>query len=370
MFPEILQETVLLFAGDVGDVTKEVALDAYDTVEQLASDQPVVRRWIPIEQIARGDRAFLKALLSDDARELLSAHLDELTVPASSLVTFNIGYVCGDKTFFHPDAATIRKYSLPRSSLRPSLTSSRQLRRIGLNTSAVAASAQTHLFLPPSDDRGLTAGERRYVAFGEANGVSERYKCRIRDPWYVTPYVKVPDVLLPVFTERPALLVNDAGFVASNSLLCGYVKAATPEALATAWFTSLTILQLELQVHALGGGVMVVVPREAGAVRLPPSARVDTEHLGQLHELLAMDKVDEAFASGDEVVLRGQVGLTAREVELIEDSAITLARWRQAVRAKGAGRASEEDIEEEQPRLEGLDHPIDERGDVQVAIGY
>jgi adenine-specific DNA-methyltransferase len=350
MFPEILQETVLLLAGDFGEVTKSVGFEAYETVEQLAAAQPVISRQVSIEQVVRGDRAFLQALLTDDARELLNSRLQELTVPASSLVTFNIGYVCGDKTFFHPDTATIKEYSLPKSSLRPSLTSSRRLRGMGLKTSALASSARTSLFLPPADEGALTPGELRYVALGAKNGVSGRYKCRIRDPWYATPYVKVPDVLLPVFTERPALLVNDAGYVASNSLLCGYVKTTTPEALATAWFTSLTLLQLELQVHALGGGVMVVVPREAGAVRLP-RARADVVHLGRLHDLLAHDRVEDAFASGDEVVLHGQVGLTAEEVGLIEDAAVTLARWRQAVRSSVAGRALREDVEEEQAAL-------------------
>jgi hypothetical protein len=329
MFPDILQEAVLLFADGFGGSTSAIELDAYETVAQLAASEPVVNRTISLDQVVNGDRAFLQALLPDEAVDLLTERLHLVTVPASELVTFNIGYVTGDKTFFHPDAATIEDHSIPPASLRASLTSSRQLRGMGVRTSALDEAAQTHLFLPTDE---LTEGERRYVAHGVQEGVDQRYKCRIRDPWYVTPYVKVPDVLLPVFTERPALLVNDARYVASNSLLCGYVKAATAEQLATAWFTSLTTLQLELQVHSLGGGVMVLVPREAGAVRLPTRVEADAEHLDRVHQLLRDDRIGEAFEAGDDRVLRDQVGLTDREIEVIEAAAATLAHWRQAVR--------------------------------------
>jgi adenine-specific DNA-methyltransferase len=328
---DIMQETVLLLAGGYGGTTSEIDFDAYETVARLAGGRPTSQSRIPIADVVRGDRAFLEALLSDDARALLRGRLGDLTAPASDLVTFNIGYVCGDKRFFHPDAATIARHSLPEASLRPALTSSRQFRGVGLRTSGAPAESFSRLFLPPTDPEALTPGERRYVALGRKAGVADRYKCRMREPWYVTPYVKVPDVFLPVFTERPALLVNDARLVASNSLLCGYVKSAiSPDALAAAWFTSLTVLQLELQIHALGGGVMVLVPREAGAVRLPKGVRATKKHLRLLDDLLTHDKVEQAFTAGDEPVLRDQVGLTATEVALVEEAADTLTHWRNA----------------------------------------
>lgn len=327
---DISQEAVLLLAGGYGGTTSDIGFDAYETVARLAGGRPTSQRRIAIADVVRGDRAFLEALLSPDARELLRGRLDDLTMPASDLVTFNIGYVCGDKRFFHPDAATIARHALPDSSLRSSLTSSRQFRGVGLRTSGAPAESYSRLFLPPVDPAALTPGERRYVALGRQAGVADRYKCRMRDPWYVTPYVKIPDLFLPVFTERPALLVNDAGLVASNSLLCGYVKGSSPNALAAAWFTSLTVLQLELQIHALGGGVMVLVPREAGAVRLPKGVRASKKHLRMLDELLAQDKVEQAFTAGDEHILRDQVGLTAAEVAVIEEAADTLTHWRHA----------------------------------------
>ena len=75
---------------------------------------------------------------------------------------------------------------------------------------------------------------------------------------------------------------------------------------------------------------MVLVPREAGAVRLPKGVRASKKHLRLLDDLLTHDKVEQAFTAGDEPVLRDQVGLTATEVALVEEAADTLTHWRNA----------------------------------------
>ena len=154
----------------------------------------------------------------------------------------------------------------------------------------------------------------------------------MRDPWYVTPGVRVPDVIVPVFTERPAMLANDGGLVASNSLLCGYLRTGRVESLLSAWFTSLTVLQFELEVHALGGGVLVFVPREAGNLRLPvvPSTAA---HIERLHELLLSGRIDDAFAAGDDGVLRRRLGLGESACRLIREAVETLVSWRTAARS-------------------------------------
>jgi adenine-specific DNA-methyltransferase len=341
MFPEILQEVVLLFADDFGGSTHQVAFDAFRTLEQLGRGAADVSVQLPVDQVVDGERVFLEALMPAPARELVSQQLQRLTVPARELVTFNIGYVCGDKGFFHPDDEVIEDYDLPDACLRPALTSSRQVSGFGLRTSAVPNERLDRLFLPSSDSGALTQGETDYIRFGDRSRVSQRYKCRIRDPWYVTPGVKVPDVVVPVFTERPAMLLNDAGVVASNSLLCGYLKVGNAETLASSWYTSLTLLQLELQVHALGGGVMVLVPREAGSIRLIPLQKsVGRNHLGRVHRHLVAGRMDDAFHAGDDMVLHGKVGLSGDEVAAIQDAARELAYWRTAVRSGSDARAA------------------------------
>jgi len=332
IFPDLMQEVVILLADEYGCRTQGVRYQAFERVADLLAGRPVVDETIVLADVLRGERAFIGALLGDDLRHVLRTQIPGLTVAARELVTFNIGYVSGDKAFFHPTAAEVRDYRLPTGSLRPAVTSTRALRGGGLRTSSLATGQWSNLFLP--QPQPLDAGERRYIRAGEARGVSSRYKCRARTPWYVTPDTRVPDVILSVFSERPVFLINDAAYLASNSLLCGYLRdGTTREALAARWYTSLTLLQCEMEVHALGGGVLVLVPREAGNVRLPHHVHAHEAHQAQLDHLLRDAPIIEAYRAGDGPVLVDQLGLSLDEVELIRHGISVLAHWRTSARA-------------------------------------
>lgn len=328
LFPEILQDVVILLADEAGKRTRDIQFEAYESLRDLVDGRPCNSTTLPIAGVTAGERSFLAALLPDDLSELLAGPVQRLTMPARDLVTFNIGYVSGDKQFFHPSADVIRQHKLPDAHLVPTVTSARSLKGGGLRTSELPATADASLYLP--DPKALTAGDRRYIKHGKAVGVHERYKCQVRDPWYVVPGVRVPDVCVSVFTERPVLLVNDDARVASNSILCGFMKHGTGLDAAARWYTSLTLLQCELEVHALGGGVMVLVPREAGSVRVPRVAGHD--HLPAVSQALARDDSAAAYRAGDAGVLRGDLKLSSRQVELVQEGARVLASWRTSAR--------------------------------------
>ena len=277
LFPDILQDVVILLADGCGECTSTVRYQAFERVEDMGKNRPVVDEQISVEGLLSGQRLFVEALLEPELRKLLQTRVAEVTTPARNRVTFNIGYVSGDKNFFHPTHQVVREYDLPKSGLRSTLTSTRTLKGIGLKTSALKQENTDHLFLPTGDI--LAPGERSYVKWGEESGVSSRYKCRVRDPWFLVPGIRVPDLVLSVFSERPVLLINDAEHLASNSLLCGFTSGPTSAEIVTSWYTSLTLLQCELEVHALGGGVMVLIPGEAGNIRLPRQVCVQEEHL-------------------------------------------------------------------------------------------
>ena len=329
VFPDILQDVVLLFADGRGGSTTKVEFEAYERRRDLDGGQPVRQARVAIDHIVAGERPFVEALLPAGLADLLRGKVALATRPVREVAALNIGYVAGDKRFFHPTTAIITEHRLPSASLVPAVTSSRRISGRGLWTAQLPDAATDQLFLPPADDRALTLGERAYISSGRRAGVHRRYKCRIRDPWYVTPGVKVPDLLVPVFADRPLLLVNDGGYTASNSLLCGYLKAGTAEAIAAAWYTSLTLLQVELHVHSLGGGVMVFVPKEAGAIRLP-TAMTDGDHLQVVDQRLREGNVDGAYEAGDDAVLCHRLGLTSQEVDLIQEGVESLRYWRAA----------------------------------------
>jgi hypothetical protein len=333
VFPEIMQDVVLFFADGYGGSTDSVRFDAYERVGDFTDQQVATPTGadIAIDRIIGGERPFVESLLSPRLRQLLERRIKPLTFRAREAVTFNIGYVSGDKTFFHPDDETLRRFRLPTQHLRPALTSSRQLRGVGIFTSGLQDSDAARLYLPDKDS--LSSGDQAYIRLGERTAVAQRFKCRVRTPWYVTPGVKVPDVVVPVFTETPLMLANDARYVASNSLLCGYLRRGeSSDALLARWYTSLTLLQIEIEVHALGGGVRVFVPNEAGALRLPREVRPSRDLLGRLDEYVRKGNATSAYADGDLPVLVQQVGLRQADVELIREGVRALAHWRNSSR--------------------------------------
>jgi adenine-specific DNA-methyltransferase len=329
LFPEIMQEVVILFADDHGGATTSVTFEVFDTTSNLAGNSPAIRKVFSIRQ-AIEDRPFIKALLPDRLTSLLEERFALLTAPVSQFCAFNIGYVSGHKDFFHPTEQTIAKFGLPQKSLRNTLTASRSLSGTGIWTSSISPDNTRRLFYPDGD---LSAEERRYIQKGEADKVDSGYKCSRRTPWYKVPDVRVPDLFLSVFKESPTLVSNNNGLVASNSLLCGFLRhPCSADQFISAWYTSLTLLSCELQVHSLGGGVLVLIPGEVGKVSVPPPGSLPTSHIAQLDEALRSTGRD-AYRIGDRPVLMGSLQLTAQEVQLIREGASTLASWRTVCRA-------------------------------------
>ncbi len=330
IFPDILQETVLLYADAYGESTSTIRYDVFDTCAQFLGDKPSLHEDIALADVVAGERRFIEALLGEDLRELLREVVEPATVSVTDLANIRIGYVAGDKGFFHPRAENVAEYGIAAASLRPALTSSRQLARQGIWTSGCRAD---ELFFP--DARKLAAGDRRYIAHGEATGASSGYKCRTREPWFVVPDVRTPDLIFPVFTQYPLTLINDAGVAASNSLLCAYMKPGkSRESFAAGWYSSLTALQLELNVHSLGGGVLVLVPREVSAMRILPRAPSSSRVLKKLDAFVRAGSVPDALRWGDEKVLAPALGLAPHDLALIEGGYETLARWRTTANAK------------------------------------
>lgn len=334
LFPDLSQDVVLLLADGFGGATDSVAYEAYEDLDALLDGQPLRTARIAVADVVAGDRPFVRALLAPELTALLSSRrlADRLT-RLGRVSRFSIGYVAGDKRFFHLSAEEAEARGIPQDHLRPALTSGRELRAIGISTRSVPEGRRLYLYDPPAQRESLTPANLRYLAEGAAAGVHQRYKCRIREPWYKVPGLEQPDLLLSVFSESPIMVLNDGGFLASNSLLCGRVaRGVDPSLVVASWYNSLTLLSCEIEIHSLGGGVLILIPGEANKVLVPRLQQVPAGHLSALDRLLrTRDGLEGAFALGDDAVLEGELKLTRQEVNLIREGVETLRRWRKGV---------------------------------------
>ena len=158
-----------------------------------------------------------------------------------------------------------------------------------------------------------------------------RYKCRQRKPWYITPGIEIPDLILTVFGDAPKLVVNDGKYVVSNSLLAGHIKSdITAEQLVCMWYNSLTLLSIELNVHSLGGGVLVLIPGETDRIEVVNA--MSQEEAGsvfkELDDCIKERGLQAAYQLGDELVLSKIYQLSTEEIQQIRNAVSTLRYWR------------------------------------------
>lgn len=328
-FPDVDVETVLLFADKYGGSTQSVDFEIYDSVDDLFAARKSLESKIAIVDITHRKKPFSFSMLNEEQRNMMEMLRKEKTiVPLIDLCKFNIGYVCADKDYFHPNKETCKRYKLPPESLIPCISNGKEINGgTGIGAAVGSNKQLNNLFLP----KDITPADKRYIKHGVETGVNLRYKCQQRKPWYITPSVEIPDLILTVFGDAPKLVVNKGKYAVSNSLLAGYIKSdVTAEQLVCMWYNSLTLLSIELNVHSLGGGVLVLIPGETDKLeilnRIPQE---EAMHVFEEIDTCIKEKgLQAAYQLGDELVLSKIYKLTDWQIQQIRDSVARLRYWR------------------------------------------
>lgn len=328
-FPDVDVETVLLLADQYGASTHHVDFEIYDHVDALFANEKSVKSKIELSDITHRKKPFTFSMLNKSQRSMVSTLRKEGTIiPLIDLCKFNIGYVCADKEYFHPSDETCKLYQLPPASLVPSISNGKEIND-GTDVGAVVGVGKqiNNLFLPEE----ITAADQRYIKHGVEAGVNLRYKCRQRKPWYITPNIEIPDLILTVFGDPPKLVVNEGKYAVSNSLLAGYIKSdITAEQLVCMWYNSLTLLSIELNVHSLGGGVFVLIPGEVDKLEIVNTIpQEEAVHVfKELDRCIKDNGLQAAYQLGDKLVLSKIYKLSDYQIQQIRDSVSTLQYWR------------------------------------------
>ena len=320
VFPHLSQDVIILECRDRGARTDVVHMRCFSDLEDYAHNIPTHDNTIDIARIDEGHREFALGLLPPRLRSLVSDVLCETSIPLQGLATFHIGYVCGNKQFFHPDPATVARFSIPDSSLDNAIVNSASLRGSGLYTSAVSSPAKVWLPSDLSDP-----GDESYASYGMTNDVHTGYKCRVRTPWWRIPGVDKADLVLSGFSSDPHMLINDAEMVATNSLLCGTITGRDAASVVRRWYSAVTRISVELDIHSLGGGVLVMIPGEVAKLRVL-GGPVPAYELTELDSALRQRDFDAAYRLADDV-LAERIGVEA--VNSLWEAVSILRGWRE-----------------------------------------
>jgi len=336
LFPHLDQETLLLLAEGYGGGPGHFETAELPTIEALtsqpalspdagASGRPLPRR-ITVSELLSGSSTLLHEHLPPRARALYERLRSSLP-GLGELAHVESGYVTGANRFFHLTAARARELRLPPAVLRRSVFRTAALAGLTLAQEDwhAAASAGQAGYLLSTERHGDDGALRDYLARGESDGLHLRYKTRTRRPWHRVPRTKVAPLLLAASgSDSLAMNVNSARVLAPNTF--HLVTPHEPEAagsacdMAFAWRSTLTRLSIELEGHALGGGLLKLDPGEARQVRVVLPAAVPAEKRALVDELLK--RGDEAAAREivDELVLSDHLGLSTSELATLREA--------------------------------------------------
>lgn len=302
VFPDVQEEVVLLLAAGMDQGPGLLGLAEVESGSDLAGLEAVLAdaevfpagvepaKWIP------GYAAHPGAITL--------GHFQErgFLGPLGNVGKANIGFVSGANQYFVLTPEEAAHWRLPDSSLRPALIRARQIPGLQITASDVArvrSQGERCLLWLPSDRP--TRAERAYIRRGEELGYAERYKCRVRSPWYRVPGVTTPDAFLTYMSDVvPRLCLNKAEVVSSNTLLnvrLPKIPTALRKAFVTAFYNSASLLSCERVGRSYGGGVLKLEPREADRILVPATDLV-ARHKGPLEKLTTI--VDTALRNGRE----------------------------------------------------------------------
>jgi adenine-specific DNA methylase len=318
LFPGVQQEVVLLLAergaGPARIRTVEVA--AADALAGLAG-------------LRLGETSAARAGLHD-AEKWTQYHLEFSAIDALRRMRadprlpplavwggVDVGVVTGRNAFFCMSAADVDLRGLGGVTVAL-VARSAQLAGLAYTADDLArqehdpAGVRTRLLAPPAGfDPGAEAALAAYLAAGEADGVPDGYKCRIRRRWWEVPSVWTPDAfLLRQIAGHPRIVANAAGATSTDTVHRVRVRPGVDAGrLAVAAFNSATFACAEIVGRSYGGGILELEPSEAEELPVPDPALVPDWLAAKADELVRQRRTDDALDLVDRVLLVDAVGV-------------------------------------------------------------
>jgi adenine-specific DNA-methyltransferase len=330
-FPKILQDVIIVSGRRTALVAQTRRVDFVE------HGKDAERRWA--HTITDTTEAWTRYLLSETevaaynkASDLQEMHL------LGQVASIGVSIVTGANDFFTVDDALVQKYGL-RHWARPLLAKTSDCPGL-IFTKADHARARKEErrawiidFDAMSPDPMQFEKAREYLLMGEQSGLHERYKCRIRKPWYRVPDVRSDILMLSKRAHQfHRLLLNKAGVNTTDTIYRGHMRplfVKWQDSLVASFHNSLTILSSEIEGRTYGGGVLELVPSEIGRLVVP---LVDMEK-----EITVLDKICRDAGGqldGDDSLIGATDAILIQKIPMLSQFMPTLIAARDHLRQR------------------------------------
>lgn len=332
-FPSVLQEVVVL-SGQL-DRSRAYRTAAPLTVVEHVAGHPL--SWT--HEVLETAPTWTRYLLTPAQLSALH-HLTDLPEfnQLSEVARLAVSTVTGANEYFSADDGTLSQYSLdtwalpllPRIRYATGLFFSQEDHR---ELAKLDCKRWLLSFGPQSPAPEQVPAAARYLRYGEELKLHNRYKCRIRDPWYRVPIVHPGTLLLSKRSHKyPRLVLNSAGVITTDTIYQGRMTTAFDgrEAdLVAGFHNTATLLTAEIEGRSFGGGVLELVPTEIGRISIPmlPGFGQSLAHLDELARSAGPDS-DELVRRTDELLVAAIPKLTPDLLGELRDARAALLQRR------------------------------------------
>lgn len=297
-FPAVLQEVLIL----TGRVSSSATVHAA-TVE-FYDHNGGTRNWV--HTIAPGAGTWTSYLLSPKQNTAISAvrSIGEV-VRLDSIARFSVSTVTGANGYFCMTSDQVKEHELEQwaTPLLPRSRYAEGLKYTSSEQQQITDDGQVAWLLSFSADKASPesfASPNAFLEQGLQKEIDQRFKCRVRTPWYRVPVVPAGEMLLSKRSNRyPRVIANHAGVVTTDTIYKGQMLAGAPvtaDDFTAAFHSSLTLLSAEVEGRSFGGGVLELVPSEVSALQVPliPGAEA---------ELNALDRIARSSKDPEDLVI-------------------------------------------------------------------
>ncbi len=273
IFPEVQQAVVLLLCENTAGAQTGLFSIGYSDLEEGNYDK--IQAAPPWEWNRKWSHLFLSAR---ECRCVNHWWSEIGWRPFSEYGRVEVGIVTGDNDFFILRPRDAERF--PEQNLVPIITSARALKGIRFDTDdfrqVVSEDRPAYLLNLQQPRSMLAASVRDYLEIGERQKVSQRFKCRVREPWYAVPSVWQPDaILLRQAGDMPRLVHLAKKCAATDTIhRVTWKQPSRGRRHAASFMNTWTMLASELTGRSYGGGVLELMPGEANKLPIPEPVEV------------------------------------------------------------------------------------------------
>ncbi len=333
-FPSVLQEVAIMSGRRKRESSATARCEIY---EHAPSGKAVRTR----HSIRSGNEPWTRYLLTADQLGAfdLASSLPEVW-QLGNLCKFEVAAVTGANSFFSVDSATVKRFRLDNwtTPLLPRIRHATGLRYTGPDhavTSAAGARSSLLDFSATRPDPSRNVGPSEYLDMGRTEGLPQRFKCRIRTPWYRVPGIRPGALMMSKRSHYfPRIVLNEAGVVTTDTIYRGTMTKAfdgRESDLVSAFHNSLTLLSAEIEGRSFGGGVLELVPSEVGRLAVPMPAKFGQE-LDRLdnvaRDATLNENQDRLVEETDLLLVKAGIGITTEVADLLSAGRHALMRRR------------------------------------------